>query len=333
MSEIPTGTSTGIGSLPGTDPFEASRLVLGELGWPHVPELPARGVGADMIGRGAAILVDLPVQRWGSDWEIADRPGLDLQRAIDYLERDIDAFGEVGDGYTGPVRLTATGPWTLAANVWRRRGGAMLADEGAAADLAQSLAEGLKRLIGKLRDRVPGGRWSLQLDEPRLPAVLAGRVRTESEFGFYRPVERDTVTRQLRDLIATVDVDTVIHCCAPEFDLSLATDAGAVAAVDLTLPEFRTPRGYDRLGEYLDDGRTLVAGVVGDYSGPPDERTAAVLRNLHDLWNVLGFGEERLHRQLILSPACGLAGNTPAEAAAKLTTATAAASELEARAR
>lgn len=57
------GTATGIGSLPGTDIVEAVKYVFGELpALPHLPELPARGPGADMIGRSAAFLTDLPVE-------------------------------------------------------------------------------------------------------------------------------------------------------------------------------------------------------------------------------------------------------------------------------
>ena len=49
--------------MPGTDLAEAAAIVLGELpDFPHLPELPARGVGADMLGRTAALLVDLAVE-------------------------------------------------------------------------------------------------------------------------------------------------------------------------------------------------------------------------------------------------------------------------------
>ena len=41
-----------------TDPVEATRMVFGELPLPHLPELPARGAGADMIGRGAGFLTE-----------------------------------------------------------------------------------------------------------------------------------------------------------------------------------------------------------------------------------------------------------------------------------
>ena len=58
----PPGTASGVGSLPGTDPREAARLVLGELtDLPHLPELPARGPGADLLGRGATLLPELYV--------------------------------------------------------------------------------------------------------------------------------------------------------------------------------------------------------------------------------------------------------------------------------
>src|ERR1700712_3767395 len=56
----PSGAATAIGSMPGTDPAGAAAVVFGELpDFPHLPELPARGVGADMLGRTAALLVDL----------------------------------------------------------------------------------------------------------------------------------------------------------------------------------------------------------------------------------------------------------------------------------
>ena len=54
--------ATGIGSLPGEDMDAALALVFTELpDLPHLPELPARGPGADMIGRTASALVDLHV--------------------------------------------------------------------------------------------------------------------------------------------------------------------------------------------------------------------------------------------------------------------------------
>ena len=56
----PAGSATGIGSMPGTNPAEAMRVIAGELpDFPHLPELPDRGPGADLTGRTAALLVDI----------------------------------------------------------------------------------------------------------------------------------------------------------------------------------------------------------------------------------------------------------------------------------
>ena len=44
------------GPLPGTDLAQAADVVLSESPLPHIPQLPDRGVGSDLIGRTAAML-------------------------------------------------------------------------------------------------------------------------------------------------------------------------------------------------------------------------------------------------------------------------------------
>ena len=81
---VPTtwGPASGVGSLPGADPTEAVRLVVGELpGFAHLPELPGRGAGADLIGRSAALLVDLAVDLTPAGWRLVPRSGVDQRRA------------------------------------------------------------------------------------------------------------------------------------------------------------------------------------------------------------------------------------------------------------
>src|SRR6059058_4348781 len=106
--------------MPGTDALEAARTVVGELPQlPHLPELPGRGAGADLIGRSAALLVDLAVDLTPAGWRLVPRPGMDQRRAREFLARDLDALTDVAEGYTGPLKLQATGPWTLAAGLER----------------------------------------------------------------------------------------------------------------------------------------------------------------------------------------------------------------------
>ncbi|MEV0727186.1 methionine synthase [Polymorphospora sp. NPDC050346] len=314
----PVGSASGIGSMPGTDVAEAQRIIFGELPTlPHLPELPERGPGADMIGRGAGLLVDLPVELYAGRWRIAGHPGRDLRRTHDLLERDLDQLTEQGDGLAGPVKIQAVGPLTLAAGIDLPIGGRMLRDHGAVRDLAGSLAEGLRNHVADVRRRLPRATVLLQLDEPSLPAVLAGRVPTESGFSAYRAVEPGTATALLREVVEAVDTPVVVHCCAPDVPLDLVRAAGATAvALDLALIG-----QLDPLGEAIDAGLGLFAGAAPAVA-PPGARpptSAGVAQRVRRVWGELGFPARRLAEQVVVTPACGLAGATPAYARAVLT--------------
>ena len=315
----PAGAATGIGSLPGDDIVEATKFVLGELAdLPHLPELPGRGAGADMIGRGAGFLTELPVELYAGAWRVAAHPGLDLRRIRDLLERDLDVLTEAAAGYVGPLKVQATGPWTLAASLDLPIGGRLLHDHGAARDLADSLAEGLRAHVAEVARRVPGASVLLQLDEPSVPAVLAGQVPTESGLRTLRSVPSLTVMSTLRTIVDAVSAPVILHCCAPAAPLRLFRDAGAAAvAIDLALVGASTA-AHDELGELLDGGLGLLAGAVPTSgTGAPSGSVAA--DRVTQLWRRLGFALDGLPSQVVVTPACGLAGATPGYARAALT--------------
>src|SRR5260370_4974575 len=171
----PPGSATGVGSMPGTDPAEVLRIVLGELpDLPFLPELPARGPGADMVGRTAALLVDMPVETAPSGWRLTDAEGRDLRRARGFLGHDLDALEEIAAGYQGPFKVHVCGPWTLAASIELASHHPALAAPGATRDLTGSLAEGVAAHVADVAKRLPGARILLQLHEPALPAVPPG---------------------------------------------------------------------------------------------------------------------------------------------------------------
>jgi len=175
-----------MGSLPGNDPFEAARTVVGELpDLPHLPELPGRGVGADIIGRGAGLLVDIAVELVPSGYRVTARPGRDHRRAVDLLRTDLDAFEAAveGAGSQPPVvKVQSVGPWTLAASVELHSGHRVITDSGALREFAASLGEGLRVHADELSRRLET-RVLVQLDEPSLPDVLAGGIPTPSGYG------------------------------------------------------------------------------------------------------------------------------------------------------
>ena len=311
----PAGAATGVGSLPGTDIIEAVRIVLGELpDLPHLPELPARGPGADLIGRGAGLLTELPVELYAGRWRVSPHAGRDLRRTLDLLERDLDALTELASAYSGPLKVQAPGPWTLAADLELPVGGRMLRDPGAVRDLTASLAEGLRAHVADVRKRVPGATVLLQLDEPSLPAVLAGEVPTESGWQTLRAVATETARSALQSVVEAVGVPVLVHCCAPRVPLDLIRTAGAVAvSLDLALVTDLEP-----LGELIDAGLGLFAGAV-PATAPPGARppsSAEVADRVRVIWRQLGFPPEGVAAQVVITPACGLGGATPEHARA-----------------
>jgi methionine synthase II (cobalamin-independent) len=297
--------ATGIGSLPGDDIDAGIALVFTELpDFPHLPELPARGPGADMIGRTAAALVDLYVDLQPSGWRLVPRPGMDLRRARQLLERDLDALVPVAATHDGPLKVQLAGPWTLAAALQTERGPA-LADPGAVRDLMASYAEAVSAHLDEVRRRAPQAQLTLQLDEPSLPAVLAGSVPTSSGLSRVRAVPAADAEQALREAVTAAAVPVVVHCCAADVPLTLFAGSG-VAAVSLDLAVARIDR--DELGAAVERGFVLWAGVVPALGPGVVPSVREVVEPVRRLWGELGFAAELMAEHVTLTPACGLAG-------------------------
>ncbi|GAA2629028.1 methionine synthase [Streptomyces spororaveus] len=309
-----SAAATGVGSLPGGDAREAAKTVTGSFEeFPYLAELPARGPGADMIGRSLGLLVDMYAHVEPSGWRISDRPGRDSKRARSWLGEDLDALEEFTQGYTGKLKVQAVGPWTLAGALELHGGEAMLQDPGACRDLAGSLAEGLREHLADVRKRIPGADVVLQLDEPSLTAVLLGRVRSASGYRTYRAVDRQVVEGALRDLFAVHDGDVVVHSCAPEVPFGLLRRAGATGvSFDFSL---LTEREDDAIGEAVEGGTKLFAGVVPGTDAPLSDPGGSVM-GVRKLWRRLGLAPGTLAESVVVTPSCGLAGASPAYARA-----------------
>jgi methionine synthase II (cobalamin-independent) len=305
----PPGSATGLGSLPGTDIAEAIRLVLGELPeLPYLPELPARGPGAELVGRACALLLDLPTELLPHGWTLASHPGRDLARARDFLERDLDALTELAQGV--PVlKVQVPGPLTMAAVLELPNLHKVLTDPGAFRDLAESLTEGVAGHLAELAARLPGTEVVLQVDEPALPAVLAGQVPTPSGYGTVRALPEPVARTVLAGLLSVLPAGArVVHCCAAEVPYRLLRAAGADAlSVDAGLI---ADSQLDELAEHLDAGGSLWLGVLPGTDAPVSlADTRATLRRL---WDKLGFPAGLLAERVVVTPSCGLAGASPA---------------------
>lgn len=309
-ADIRFGAATAIGSMPGVDAREAAKTVTGSFeDFPHLPELPARGPGADMIGRTAGMLVELYARVEPSGWRIGDRPGRDTGRARSWLGEDLDALEEFTQGYEGQLKIQAVGPWTLAAALELRNGEVALSDPGACRDLTASLAEGLRLQLEEVHRRVPGAQLVLQLDEPSLVAVLRGRVKSASGYRTHRAVDRQIVEAGLRDVAGVHgDGPVVVHSCAPDVPFALLRRAGAAAiSFDFSL---LTERDDDAIGEAVEAGTRLFAGVVPGTDGRLSDPAGSVM-GVRTLWRRLGLAPGLLAEAVTITPSCGLAGASP----------------------
>jgi methionine synthase II (cobalamin-independent) len=309
--------ASGIGSWPDTDvrqAVSAVRDLLSEDGLPYLPELPARGPGADMIGRSAGLLAELSVDLQPMGWRFVDRAGRDARRTAGLLREDLDELAEAFDGYDGDLKVQIAGPWTLASSIWLHRGERSVVDAGATRDVIASLAEGLRVHLGEVAQLVPKATLVVQIDEPGLPSVLAGRLPTASGFGRIRAIDPTTAAEGLRDVVAAAgDRHTVVHCCAPDVPLVLMRNTGVRAvSVDTAL---LTPKGWESLAATVESGMDLWAGVIptDDPDGGARREVTDVVGPLVEAWRRVGLPLSDLSR-VTLTPACGLAGLTPSGA-------------------
>jgi methionine synthase II (cobalamin-independent) len=309
--------ATGIGGMPGEDFVDAFQTVLGEVGdFPFVPELPARGAPAGMIGRSLAMLDGLDVDLQPAGWRLTTGESRDHRRSRSLLAQDLDTVEELLPASTLVLKQQVAGPWTLAATVERPRGDRLLSDHGARRELAESLAEGIGRHISDLRRRAPHASFVVQVDEPALPAVLAGAVPTASGFGKHRRVydsDADRLLRLITEAIARSGAASIVHCCAARPPVELLAGAGFGAiSFDAALVEPGEP-----WAAAFESGVDLWPGAVPPSSS--DSSPADVRRRIERWFDDLGFDDAAYGERTVVTPACGLANVSPGDARGALT--------------
>jgi methionine synthase II (cobalamin-independent) len=307
-------TASGTGSWPGTTPRQAAEVVVGELGaaMAHLVELPARGVGADIVGRAGALLIDVAIDTVPRGYRVARR-GAVTRRAVSLLNEDIDALEEAWEiaglrGSGRPVKVQAPGPITLTAELELSNGHRAITDPGAIKDIAASLAEGIAVHRASVSRRLDTP-VVVQLDEPLLPAAIAGHLSGVSALSPVAAIEETLAISMLDTCVAAAGAEVSVHCCGTDLPWkvllqssisALAVDAGTLQAADL-----------EAIAEFVDSGRAVVLGVVSSSTPtrrPVVEEVAGALVAVTDR---LGFARSALRDRIGVTPACGLAAATP----------------------
>lgn len=301
--------ATALGSFDGTDMATVMRTLLGELEQrAPIAELPARGPHAGMIARTAAMLPETPFDLRPSGWRLSQGDSLVRRRAASLVTDDVTITAEVVEDWSGVLTLTMAGPWTLLANLDLPRGGKAVGDWGARRDLCQAWLAGAAAEIDHARAQL-GRPLAIQIDEPSLPQVLAGKVPDESGRRMLPPVEPHEVNEALANCVSTARESSgdivVIHCCG---DSAPVDEMGDAAPDALSVDTSRlSPADWQWLAQWLDSGRQLWLGLLP--TNTPTAGPGAIAEALMDCRRALdaepgGPADDRL----TLTPACGLAG-------------------------
>ena len=292
--------------------------MLGELpDLPYLPEVPGRGAGRvhDRPGAGGdgRARCRPAARRLAAHRRARHRPPPGPQPAA----QDLDALEEQAQGFAGAFKVQVAGPWTLAATVERPRGDKVLADFGARRELAQALAEGLATTSPTCAAgcRARTGWWCRSTSR-RWPRCWPGAVPTASGFGRHRTV---APARGLARRSAGCSTRSArrapsrwVHSCAAGHAARPAPGRRRRAGSRSTSTQLSAPRPRRarRGAGGGADGRAGRRAVdrAGDGRRPTTQVTESVLRWL----DMLGLDLDELGDRLVLTPACGLAGASPA---------------------
>lgn len=347
-------TATAGPAWPGTDVAEAIRISRGELGDPHLPFLPqltARGIGADPVGRTGALLVELPVDLQPHGWRLTDRPGRDQARAEALLSRDLNTLADLAGAEEKPaagLRLSLLGPLSLAAGLSLHNGERALSDAGARRDVAESLAAGLDAYLRRAAEAVPGARLVLAVEEPDIARVLSGSIPTASGYRTLRSVPAAEVRSSwalLLDAAHNAGARTVLTVPAPvsgngRAETGTRADGSTIAAVaDLALSagaeglglpgSALRPRDWEAVAAAVEDGgRVELALVPVPGPGGTVSQVTGLVESVLRPWRDVGLPMQSLPA---LSPVPGadLDRTSPATARAVLTRLTQVADALD----
>ena len=275
----------------------------------HLPELPGRAPGADLIGRSAALLVDVAVDLTPAGWRLRPAPG----RAT-------------SGGPRSSCSATSTpctrSPAATPARSRCRPPGRGRSPPGSSAPAATGRVvdagrpprprpvprrgdRGPRRRRGRAGCRVPsrgaagravgaGGAAGRPADRERLREAGGGRGERRS-------------SRSLPSWSARIGVPVVVHCCAPERRWTSSAPPGPPRSPS-TWASCRTSTPSARRSR---PAPSCFPGVVPVLDAPLRAPKATASR-VQAWWRELGFSADQLADAVTLTPACGLAGATPA---------------------
>ena len=311
--------ATGIGSLPHDDVDAALDLLLATIPHiPYVPQLPAVSWFEGMLVQYTEGLPGLVLEPEGEKYHLdtLDRGPVELEAFyLRVIEDDPDAFAVSADhccclpalrerltAATGlaATKTQVTGPITQGLSTVGPDKRAIYYDETFQEVIVKSCAMKARWLVRQL----PAGSPRLCfIDEPTLSAFGSS---------VYVSVKRDDVIAQIGEVAAAIRQEgglAGVHCCG-NTDWTLLTEAGIdVLSFDAYDYGHTLPLYPGAVRGFVEGGGVIAWGIVPTSPIVLDETVASLRARLETAMAgvaELGIDSERLRRQALLTPACGL---------------------------
>ncbi len=290
--------TAGSGSLPHRDAVAAADFALTAYGLPTVPSLPRRSPAEAPISQALVGVAGVTLGQYGT---VAIDVGR-LDPAADVVT-DLQADQFVGfrtfldaaarRAHAGPLAWHFAGPISVGMALMRAGAGPEVAFE-----VARTAVRGhLRALVDAVAVALPAGAQIVVLDEPAADRLAARDAA----------ISPGEAIDLLSSAMAAIEpqASVGVHCCA-DIDIALLLDAGP-HVVSLPVSTAIVPlAGY--LDRFLVRGGWIAWGAVAT-EGPIGVTANRAWHQLASVWTKLvqhGCDIERLQRQCILTPQCGL---------------------------
>ncbi len=313
--------TTGIGSLPHTDPEEAVNIVLSSFDIPFWPQLPKLSFLEQMIPQYSEGLPLIRVD-WQKNSIMSERgPTEELERFYEsYNEKTRIAISEeYAQGLHAFLRLTkgrrfdylkghVTGPLTFTLGLNDATGKPVYYDE----ELREVYLMGLKAKarwqIDLLKSRA--GQVIIFVDEPVASAL--GSMT-------YLTVSSGEALRLLTEMVSEIKAQGAIagiHCCG-RADWPLLMESG-IEILNFDAYEFSDTLGIypAEVKRFLEGGGTLAWGIIPTTEAITGETEESIYRLFMEKMDRLSqtVPETLLKERILLTPSCGTASRNKEEA-------------------
>jgi len=311
--------TTGIGSLPHTDPLEACRLVLDSFDipfWPQLPRLSFREFMIPQFSEGMPLLaID---EREEKLWIVENRE--DLSQFYETFRDDLElpisgeyaaglhAFRLAAAGRRFPwVKGHVTGPLSFTLGLKNTRGRPIYFDEELREIALLLLRAKIRWQVSMLRafaDRV-----IIFIDEPVLSALGSSSCLGVA------PEEALRLLQATAESIKGCPALSGIHCCSKaDWPLVIQCDVDIISfdAYDYLDTVSIYPREFSH---FLKKGGYLAWGIVPTTEAIAGEDTASLRQRLHRGIQLLSqsLPPDLLLSQIMLTPSCGTGSRSIAE--------------------